>query len=126
VLVVDGGAPLRRAPVGGNLAAAAARNGWAGIVVNGRVRDVAGLNGEAGGNRAGHGPPNRPALRPPPRRIPGPPRRDTDLSRLPRFRFPLDRVGARRSARHVGSSVAGAIQPGFISGSKYLDPIRLL
>lgn len=39
VLVVDGGASLRRALVGGNLAAAAARNGWAGVVVNGCVRD---------------------------------------------------------------------------------------
>jgi regulator of ribonuclease activity A len=43
VLVVDGGASLRRALVGGNLAAAAARNGWAGIVVDGCVRDVAEL-----------------------------------------------------------------------------------
>ena len=40
VLVVDGGASLRRALVGGNLAAAAARNGWAGVVVDGCVRDV--------------------------------------------------------------------------------------
>lgn len=40
VLVVDGGASLRRALVGGNLGAAAARNGWAGVVVNGCVRDV--------------------------------------------------------------------------------------
>ena len=31
VLVVDGGASLRRALVGGNLGAAAARNGWARI-----------------------------------------------------------------------------------------------
>ncbi|MDM7455754.1 MAG: ribonuclease E activity regulator RraA [Tepidimonas sp.] len=43
VLVVDGGASLRRALVGGNLAAAAARNGWAGVVVDGCVRDVAEL-----------------------------------------------------------------------------------
>lgn len=43
VLVVDGGGSLRRALVGGNLAAAAARNGWAGIVVDGCVRDVAEL-----------------------------------------------------------------------------------
>lgn len=43
VLVVDGGASLRRALVGGNLGAAAARNGWAGVVVNGCVRDVAEL-----------------------------------------------------------------------------------
>ena len=43
VLVVDGGGSLRRALVGGNLGAAAARNGWAGIVVDGAVRDVAEL-----------------------------------------------------------------------------------
>jgi regulator of ribonuclease activity A len=43
VLVVDGGASLRRALVGGNLGAAAARNGWAGVVVNGCVRDRAEL-----------------------------------------------------------------------------------
>ncbi|MCK7492860.1 MAG: hypothetical protein MZW92_16065 [Comamonadaceae bacterium] len=35
VLVVDGGGSLRRALVGGNLGAAAARNGWAGVVVDG-------------------------------------------------------------------------------------------
>jgi regulator of ribonuclease activity A len=52
VLVVDGGASLRRALVGGNLAAAAARNGWAGIVVDGCVRDVAELNAAAVGIRA--------------------------------------------------------------------------
>jgi len=52
VLVVDGGGSLRRALVGGNLAAAAARNGWAGIVVDGCVRDVAELNAEAVGIRA--------------------------------------------------------------------------
>jgi regulator of ribonuclease activity A len=43
VLVVEGGGSVRRALVGGNLAAAAARNGWAGIVVDGAVRDVAEL-----------------------------------------------------------------------------------
>ncbi|MBP7452844.1 MAG: ribonuclease E activity regulator RraA [Ottowia sp.] len=43
VLVVDGGGSLRRALVGGNVAAAAAKNGWAGIVVDGCVRDVAEL-----------------------------------------------------------------------------------
>lgn len=43
VLVVDGGGSLRRALVGGNLAAAAAKNGWAGLVVDGCVRDVAEL-----------------------------------------------------------------------------------
>ena len=40
VLVVDGGGSLRRALVGGNLGAAGARNGWAGVVVYGCVRDV--------------------------------------------------------------------------------------
>jgi regulator of ribonuclease activity A len=43
VLVVDGGGSLRRALVGGNIGAAAARNGWAGVVVDGCVRDVAEL-----------------------------------------------------------------------------------
>lgn len=40
VLVVDGGASLRRALLGGNLGAAAARNGWAGVLIDGCVRDV--------------------------------------------------------------------------------------
>lgn len=43
VLVVDGGASMRRALLGGNLAAAAQRNGWAGIVINGCARDAAEL-----------------------------------------------------------------------------------
>lgn len=43
VLVVDGGASLRRALLGGNLGAAAASNGWAGVVIDGCVRDVAEL-----------------------------------------------------------------------------------
>lgn len=43
VLVVDGGGSLRRALVGGNIAAAAARNGWAGMVIDGCVRDLAEL-----------------------------------------------------------------------------------
>lgn len=41
VLVVDGGGSLRRAVLGGNLAAAAHRNGWAGLLINGCVRDCA-------------------------------------------------------------------------------------
>jgi regulator of ribonuclease activity A len=49
VLVIDGGASLRRALVGGNIAAAAARNGWAGVVVNGCVRDKAELAAAAVG-----------------------------------------------------------------------------
>jgi regulator of ribonuclease activity A len=44
VLVVDGGGSLRRALVGGNIAASAAQNGWAGVLVHGAVRDVAELN----------------------------------------------------------------------------------
>jgi len=52
VLVVDGGASLRRALVGGNVAAAAARNGWAGVVVDGAVRDVAELAATQVGIRA--------------------------------------------------------------------------
>lgn len=43
VLVVDGGGSLRRSLLGGNLAAAAAKNGWAGVVVHGAVRDKAEL-----------------------------------------------------------------------------------
>jgi regulator of ribonuclease activity A len=43
VLVVDGGGSKRCALVGGNLARLAAEQGWAGIVVNGCVRDSAEL-----------------------------------------------------------------------------------
>ncbi|WP_332774604.1 ribonuclease E activity regulator RraA [Polaromonas sp.] len=52
VLVVDGSASLRRALLGGNLGAAAARNGWAGVVIDGCVRDVAELAQCAIGIRA--------------------------------------------------------------------------
>ena len=52
VLVVDGGASMRRALLGGNLGAAAARNGWAGVVIDGCVRDMAELAGQAVGIRA--------------------------------------------------------------------------
>jgi regulator of ribonuclease activity A len=52
VLVVDGGGSVRKALVGGNLAAAAARNGWAGVLVHGAVRDVAELRATALGIRA--------------------------------------------------------------------------
>ena len=40
VLVVDGAASLRYALLGDQLAAAAIENGWAGICINGCVRDV--------------------------------------------------------------------------------------
>jgi regulator of ribonuclease activity A len=43
VLVVDGGESLRRALLGGNLAAAAEANGWAGLLIHGAVRDLAEL-----------------------------------------------------------------------------------
>ena len=52
VLVVDGGGSLRRALLGGNLGAAAAKNGWAGVVIDGCVRDVAELAGLEVGIRA--------------------------------------------------------------------------
>ena len=52
VLVVDGGGSLRRALVGGNVAATAAKNGWAGIVVYGAVRDLAELRETPMGLRA--------------------------------------------------------------------------
>jgi regulator of ribonuclease activity A len=52
VLVVDGGGSLRCALFGGNLAVLAARNGWAGVVVNGAVRDADELDAQPIGVRA--------------------------------------------------------------------------
>jgi regulator of ribonuclease activity A len=52
VLVVDGGGSLRCSLFGGNLAVAAASNGWAGVVVHGCVRDVAELAAQPIGVRA--------------------------------------------------------------------------
>lgn len=43
VLVVDGGGSLRRALVGGQLGLLAQNNGWAGVIVDGCVRDSAEL-----------------------------------------------------------------------------------
>ena len=43
VLVVAGGGSLQRALVGGMIGASAAKNGWAGVVVDGCVRDSAEL-----------------------------------------------------------------------------------
>jgi regulator of ribonuclease activity A len=40
VLVVDGGGSLHRALMGDMIAKIAADNGWAGVVINGAVRDV--------------------------------------------------------------------------------------
>ena len=52
VLVVDGGGSMRKALLGGNLASTAARNGWAGIVIDGCVRDLAELRESEVGIRA--------------------------------------------------------------------------
>src|SRR4051812_49844756 len=60
VLVVDGGGSLRCALLGGNLAVEAAGNGWAGVVVNGAVRDVDEIDAQPIGVPA-------PAALPPPR-----------------------------------------------------------
>jgi regulator of ribonuclease activity A len=52
VLVVDGGGSLRCALVGGQLGELAVRNGWAGLLVNGCVRDGAELTALAVGVKA--------------------------------------------------------------------------
>jgi regulator of ribonuclease activity A len=52
VLVVDGGGSLRCALFGGNLAVLAAQHGWAGVVVNGAVRDADELDAQPIGVRA--------------------------------------------------------------------------
>ncbi|TMX04044.1 hypothetical protein EJD97_011744 [Solanum chilense] len=45
VLVIDGGGSMRCALVGGNLGQLAQNMGWAGILVNGCIRDVDEING---------------------------------------------------------------------------------
>jgi regulator of ribonuclease activity A len=52
VLVVDGGGSLRCALLGGNLAKLAEANGWAGVIVNGCVRDADEIDACAIGVRA--------------------------------------------------------------------------
>lgn len=52
VLVVDGGGSLRRSMLGDMLAGKAVANGWAGVLVNGCVRDAAELAASAVGIRA--------------------------------------------------------------------------
>ncbi len=52
VLVVAGAGSLQRALLGGNLGAAAAKNGWAGVLIDGCVRDVAELAVQDVGIRA--------------------------------------------------------------------------
>ena len=52
VLVIDGGGSLRVALLGDNIAGIARDNSWAGLVVNGCVRDVAALHALEIGVRA--------------------------------------------------------------------------
>lgn len=43
VLVVDGGGSLRIGVMGDRLAGLASKNGWAGVIINGAVRDTVGI-----------------------------------------------------------------------------------
>eukprot|EP00249_Psilotum_nudum_P006289 c19614_g1_i1 orf=270-953(-) len=52
ILVVDGGGSLRCALFGGNLATLGQQNGWAGVIVNGCIRDVDEINSSEIGVRA--------------------------------------------------------------------------
>ena len=52
VLVVDGGASLRCALLGGNLGKLAEKNGWAGVVLNAPIRDADEIDACAIGVRA--------------------------------------------------------------------------
>ena len=52
VLVVDGFGSMNCALFGGNLAQLAAQNGWAGVIINGCVRDTLELKAEAVGVKA--------------------------------------------------------------------------
>lgn len=61
ILVVDGGGSLKKALMGDVIAAAFIQNGWAGIVINGCVRDVEILNTLPFGIRALNSIPLRPA-----------------------------------------------------------------
>ena len=49
VLVVDGGGSLRTALMGDMIAASAVANGWAGVVINGAIRDRTAIGGTAAG-----------------------------------------------------------------------------
>ena len=44
ILIVDGGGSLRIGVMGDRLAAVGAENGWAGLVINGAIRDSLGIN----------------------------------------------------------------------------------
>ena len=57
VLVVDGGGSLRTALMGDLIAASAVANGWAGVVINGAIRDRTAIAGAAArGEGAGQQP----------------------------------------------------------------------
>lgn len=60
VLVIDGGGSTRCALIGGTLAGVARASGWAGVVVNGCVRDVDDVNACAIGVRALASSPRKP------------------------------------------------------------------
>jgi regulator of ribonuclease activity A len=61
VLVIDGGASLRCALLGGNLAKLAWANGWSGVIVNGCIRDCSEIAATAIGVKALHTSPRRSA-----------------------------------------------------------------
>lgn len=63
VLVVDAGGSRRCAVFGGNLAAAAAGNGWAGVIINGCARDSDEIDAAGVGVRVLALHPRRPAKR---------------------------------------------------------------
>jgi len=52
VIVMDGGGSLRRAILGDMLAEMAANNGWAGLVINGCIRDCVEISSTAVGVKA--------------------------------------------------------------------------
>lgn len=52
VLVVDGGGSVNRALMGDQVAATALENGWAGVVINGAIRDAATISTMALGVKA--------------------------------------------------------------------------
>lgn len=52
VLVVDGGGSLRTALMGDMIAESAVASGWAGVVINGAIRDSVAINGLALGVKA--------------------------------------------------------------------------
>jgi regulator of ribonuclease activity A len=108
VLVVDGGGSKRCGLVGGNLAVAAAGNGWAGIVVYGCIRDADELAEQPLGVRALAAFPRRsqrgPALRS------GRRHRGVRRSGLPRGRVAVR--GQRRRRRPAGpAGVSGHRRP---------------